>query len=151
MKIILNNLELKSISKPQEYDFIKELLKQNKNLIDSDIKKLNIEDIYLIKNKEEYLVYLSISSPIVTDSGLNQINLSYRITKDYQDKNYEEIIMKEISNLLLEDNDTMLVFNARRDDKKAQEAATKAKYTLEYTDETNMFYTKYAKKLERHM
>ncbi len=152
MKILLNYLELKSINSndKKQIAFFNEILKQNKWITKTDIEKINIDDVYLVYDNELCVGYFCMSSPIITGSGLAQINLSYGISEKYKNQNYEIMLIKDISDILLKDKQTMLVLNVDKNDLITQKVATESDFNLEYTDEDNMVYTKYAKALKRH-
>ena len=155
MKIVMNDIDVKSIDRNNREDvsFIKKLFVE-KNIIskDMDSDKVINDNIYIVFNKEMIRVgYFSMSSPVVTGSGLNQINLAYGISNEYKNMNYAKDLIKDISKLLLEDQNTMLVLNVNRTDTFGQEVAFDNDFSLEYTDEDNMVFTKYAKSLQKHL
>ncbi len=153
MKIDLSRLQLSTIDLKNKKDilFVKKLLLQNKMIKDTDISNIINDDIYLVRDKDKSVGYLSISSPVVTGSGLNQISLLYGIDSKYGLDGYDEILINDISDLLLKDDNVMLVLNTNRYDFRGQDVANHAHYTLEYTDDDNMVYTRYSRVLERHL
>ena len=150
--LVLEDFTLVRVNKNdlEHLEYLKQLFQNKEDLSMDFLGSLDRSidgNTFIVETRQlEKIGYFAMSEPVINGLGLSSISLYYATSFEHRGKGYATILLKEVSQYLLEKYD-MLVLSIDKKNLASKRVALKSGFQLEFEDEEEeeVIYTKYAK------